>query len=129
SRVPTRTRPGRVPRRCPHAANGCRGGGRGRGALLAAALTLAPVALLPATHDVLHQPYRAALMPETGVLVTRLRESGLAAVVSGAGPTVLVLAVDDDQRAAALAAAPAGWWAAGLDVASGATATLVPDPA
>lgn len=97
----------------------------GRGALLAAALTLAPVALLPATHDVLHQPHRAALMPETARLVTRLREQGLAAVVSGAGPTVLVLAVDDHQRDAALAAVPAGWWGAALAVAGGATAELV----
>jgi homoserine kinase len=97
----------------------------GRGALLAAALTLAPVALLPATHDVLHQPYRAALMPESAALVADLRGRGLAAVVSGAGPSLLVLTVDDDQRQAALDAAPSGWWAVALDVAGPATADLV----
>ena len=97
----------------------------GRGALLAAALTIAPVALLPATHDVLHQQYRAPLMPATTDLVAALRDRGLAAVVSGAGPTVLVLAADADQEHAALASAPAGWRALTLPVAGGATAELV----
>ncbi|HEY5988746.1 MAG TPA: hypothetical protein VIV12_20550 [Streptosporangiaceae bacterium] len=49
--------------------------------------------LLEATEDFLHQPYRAALMPETADLLGRLRKAGLAAVVSGAGPSVLVLTV------------------------------------
>jgi homoserine kinase len=65
-----------------------------RSALLAAALSGAqggPEVLLAATEDFLHQPYRAAVMPETAGLMGRLRRAGLAAVVSGAGPTVLVL--------------------------------------
>jgi homoserine kinase len=46
--------------------------------------------LLDATEDLLHQDYRASAMPETGDLVRRLRAAGLPAVVSGAGPSVLV---------------------------------------
>jgi homoserine kinase len=70
----------------------------GRSALLVAALTQLPArqpetagALLAAPRDWLHQDYRAPAMPETGVLVGRLREAGIPAVVSGAGPSVLAL--------------------------------------
>ncbi len=70
----------------------------GRSALLVAALTQLPArqpetagALLAATRDWLHQDYRALAMPETGALVGRLREAGIPAVVSGAGPSVLAL--------------------------------------
>jgi homoserine kinase len=65
-----------------------------RSALLIAALTGAPHLLLDATEDFLHQPYRAAIMPETASLLGALRRAGAAAVVSGAGPTVLVLSFD-----------------------------------
>jgi homoserine kinase len=63
----------------------------GRAALLVAALTGRPEALLDATQDRLHQDYRAPAMPATHALIGRLREAGLPAVVSGAGPSVLVL--------------------------------------
>ncbi|WP_327041817.1 homoserine kinase [Micromonospora ureilytica] len=63
----------------------------GRAALLVHALTTDPTLLLPATVDRLHQDYRAAGMPGTSFLVNALREAGVAAVVSGAGPTVLAL--------------------------------------
>ncbi|MEW2381789.1 homoserine kinase [Micromonospora sp. NPDC047707] len=63
----------------------------GRAALLVHALTAAPELLLPATVDRLHQGYRAEGMPETAALVNELRGAGVAAVVSGAGPTVLAL--------------------------------------
>ncbi|MBG6069911.1 homoserine kinase [Micromonospora ureilytica] len=63
----------------------------GRAALLVHALTTDPTLLLPATVDRLHQDYRAAGMPGTSSLVNALREAGVAAVVSGAGPTVLAL--------------------------------------
>ena len=63
----------------------------GRAALLVHALTAAPELLLPATEDRLHQQYRAAGMPGTAALVAGLRAAGVAAVVSGAGPTVLAL--------------------------------------
>jgi homoserine kinase len=63
----------------------------GRAALLVHALTADPALLLPATEDRLHQRYRAAGMPATAELVAALRGAGVAAVVSGAGPTVLAL--------------------------------------
>ena len=37
-------------------------------------------------------------MPETNALIQILRENGLAAVVSGAGPSLLVLGSDPAQR-------------------------------
>lgn len=69
-----------------------------RSALLIAALTQSPELLLAATEDKLHQNYRAQAMPGTDRLVRSLREEGLAAVVSGAGPSVLVLADGPGQR-------------------------------
>lgn len=64
----------------------------GRAALLVRALTDHPELLLDATEDRLHQGYRAPAMPATAALVQACRAEGLAATVSGAGPTVLVLA-------------------------------------
>lgn len=69
-----------------------------RSALLIAALIQSPELLLAATEDKLHQSYRAAAMPETNKLITLLRAAGFAAVVSGAGPSILVLASDPGQR-------------------------------
>lgn len=63
----------------------------GRAALLVEALTRRPDLLLDATEDRLHQGYRAEVMASSAELVSALRGLGLAAVVSGAGPTVLVL--------------------------------------
>ncbi|WP_167140344.1 homoserine kinase [Diaminobutyricimonas sp. TR449] len=69
-----------------------------RSALLIAALIQSPELLLEATEDKLHQSYRASAMPETDSLIRELREAGLAAVVSGAGPSILVLCSDPAQR-------------------------------
>ncbi|MFM1984590.1 MAG: hypothetical protein RL723_1025 [Actinomycetota bacterium] len=69
-----------------------------RSALLIAALTQSPELLMAATEDRLHQDYRAAAMPETDSIVKLMREHGHAAVVSGAGPSVLVLSSDPAQR-------------------------------
>ncbi|CAN5597334.1 homoserine kinase [soil metagenome] len=69
-----------------------------RSALLIAALIQSPELLLEATEDKLHQDYRASAMPETNALIQVLRKNGLAAVVSGAGPSILVLASDPSQR-------------------------------
>jgi homoserine kinase len=63
----------------------------GRAALLVHALTTDPSVLFPATEDRLHQGYRSAAMPGTASLVAGLRSVGVAAVVSGAGPSVLAL--------------------------------------
>lgn len=69
-----------------------------RSALLIAALTQSPELLLDATADRLHQDYRAGAMPETQRLVQALRSAGFAAVISGAGPSVLVLADGPGRR-------------------------------
>lgn len=63
----------------------------GRAALAVHAMTSAPELLLAATADRLHQDYRESAWPDTIALVRRLREAGVAAAVSGAGPTVLAL--------------------------------------
>lgn len=63
----------------------------GRAALLTHALTSDPSLLLAGTEDRLHQGYRAEAMPGTASLVASLRSVGVAAVVSGAGPSVLAL--------------------------------------
>jgi homoserine kinase len=62
-----------------------------RSALLVHALAERPDLLFTATGDLLHQKYREPAMPKTIALVEKLRGAGLAAVVSGAGPSVMVL--------------------------------------
>ncbi|TXN28572.1 homoserine kinase [Lacisediminihabitans profunda] len=69
-----------------------------RSALLIAALIQSPELLLAATEDKLHQSYRASAMPDTESLIGELRAAGLPAVVSGAGPSILVLCSDPAQR-------------------------------
>jgi homoserine kinase len=88
----------------------------GRAALLVHALTTAPALLLDATEDRLHQRQRAAAMPASIDLVDRLRADGHAAVVSGAGPTVLVLARGAADGADVADLTPAGWTVLPLDV-------------
>ncbi|MDT0156859.1 homoserine kinase [Microbacterium sp. ARD32] len=78
-----------------------------RSALLVAALTQSPELLLDATADRLHQDYRGSAMPETLRLVQALRAEGFAAVVSGAGPSVLVLADGPGTRQRAVEVADA----------------------
>jgi homoserine kinase len=82
--------------------------GAGRAALLVAAMSGCPELLFDATRDWLHQEYRAPAMPETLTVVRELRADGLAAVVSGAGPSVLVLC-DASTCESVAARAPAGW--------------------
>jgi homoserine kinase len=92
----------------------------GRSALLVHALTKAPELLFPATEDRLHQPYRAAGAPASAALVAQLRDGGVAAVVSGAGPTVLALVADGWTPPQ-----PPGWqvWPVDVDT-TGATVTI-----
>lgn len=78
----------------------------GRAALLVAALGSSPEALLRATEDFLHQSYRRPAMSDSLALLERLRADGHAAVVSGAGPTVLVLLAGDADLASYT---PDGW--------------------
>ncbi|WP_051499093.1 homoserine kinase [Nocardia sp. BMG51109] len=77
-----------------------------RAALAVVALTQRPDLLLPATADRLHQGYRSAALPLTTAWIARLRDAGIAAMVSGAGPTVLALGTEefpDDLRERAAA--------------------------
>jgi homoserine kinase len=70
----------------------------GRAALLVEALARRPDLLPMATADRLHQGQRASAMPDSARLVRALRGVGAAAVVSGAGPTVLVLGEGERVR-------------------------------
>jgi homoserine kinase len=89
--VSTEMARGLLPSQVPHA-DAARNAGRS--ALLVAALTARPDALLDATEDWLHQDYRAPAMPATQDLLRRLRAAGIPAVVSGAGPSVLAFLAD-----------------------------------
>lgn len=72
-----------------------------RSALLIAALTQSPELLMQATEDRLHQDYRGDAMPATRDLIRELRAAGHPAVVSGAGPSILVLSPGPAERQAA----------------------------
>ena len=99
----------------------------GRAALLVHALTREPGLLLEATEDRLHQGQRAAAMPDSLALLERLRAAGLAAVVSGAGPSLLVLAVGEAaERVAGLT--PSGWSVLPLGVDHSGARVLIERP-
>ena len=85
----------------------------GRAALLVVALIQGRSDLLmDATEDRLHQAARFQLMPDSGQLVIDLRSAGVAAFLSGAGPSVAAL-VDEGSAAGAEKTArdlaPEGW--------------------
>lgn len=71
-------------------------------ALLVHALTLRPDLLFRATQDFLHQAYRSEAMPASFALLTKLRGAGVAAFISGAGPTVLALHTGSESDVAEL---------------------------
>lgn len=73
-----------------------------RAALLVLALTERPDLLMVATEDLLHQPQRAPAMPASGEYLRLLRRHGVAAVLSGAGPSVLAFTDGTDLPAAAV---------------------------
>jgi homoserine kinase len=101
-RLATKKARGVLPTHVPHADAAFNAG---RSALLVEALTRRPDLLFEATEDKLHQDYRADVMASSTELVRGLRGLGLPAVVSGAGPTVLVLgrASEGDRVARAVA--------------------------
>ena len=72
-----------------------------RAALLVQALTSQPAYLLAATREWLHQEARRDSFPASMAVVDELRDRGHAAVISGAGPSVLVLTTDDQVSAIA----------------------------
>lgn len=78
-----------------------------RAALLMEAMTRDPGLLLPATREWLHQEARRPAYTASMRQVDRLRAEGHAAVISGAGPTVLVLTTRD---VAGNITAPDGDW-------------------
>ncbi len=71
----------------------------GRSALLVHAMASEPELLYDATHDWLHQGYRGVAMPRSYELMKSLRGQGFAAMISGAGPSVLVLGRELDLAA------------------------------
>ena len=86
----------------------------GRAALMVHAMAYEPELLYEATHDWLHQGYRGAAMPRSYELMKSLRGQGFAAMISGAGPSVLVLgrqadlALLQDQQATGFSARLSG---------------------
>jgi homoserine kinase len=110
--VETTVARGLLPESVPHAEAAA---DAGRTALLVAALAGQPEQLLRATRDYLHQDYRRPAMPASLALVDELRADGIAAVVSGAGPTVLAFC-DGTDAATLLARCPSGWDAKHLPV-------------
>jgi homoserine kinase len=109
--VATTAARGLLPETVPHvdaAANS------GRAALLVHALASEPDLLYDATCDWLHQGYRETAMPRSCELMKSLRGQGFAAMISGAGPSVLVLGRQadlvalQDQQAAGFSLRPSG---------------------
>jgi homoserine kinase len=119
--VQTSVARGLLPETVPHAEAAANSG---RTALLVAALAGKPDLLPLATRDFLHQDYREPAMPESLALVRALRADGHAAVVSGAGPTVLVFTDGPAEPfagwstgpASLIARCPEGWEALHLGV-------------
>jgi homoserine kinase len=111
---------GLLPATVPHADAAANAG---RAALLTHALTREPGLLLEATEDRLHQRQRGAAMPDSLALIDRLRAEGHAAVVSGAGPSVLVLGARDDVHEV-IRVTPPGWTVRALEVDAGGAQVL-----
>ena len=74
-------------------------------ALLMHALTIRPDLLFSATEDFLHQSYRSEAMPASFALMTKLRAAGVAAFISGAGPTVMALHTGNQEESEQLSRA------------------------
>ncbi|GEP37930.1 homoserine kinase [Nocardioides psychrotolerans] len=115
--VSTEVARGLLPAQVPHAEAAA---DAGRTALLVAALAGRPEHLWLATRDYLHQDYRRPAMPDSLELVDRLRADGVAAVISGAGPTVLAFSdgVASSGTEELLGRAPQGWQVLALAIDS-----------
>ena len=110
--VSTEAARGLLPKEVPHADAAANAG---RAALLVAALGGRPEELLRATADRLHQDYRRPAMPDSLDLLGALRADGVPAIVSGAGPTVLVFT---DTTDGLMSRCPDGWTALQLRIDS-----------
>lgn len=71
-----------------------------RAALVAAGLCGTGVLSADMMRDVLHEPARFGAMPQTGKVVGALRQAGIPACLSGAGPAALAVVDAADRRAA-----------------------------
>lgn len=119
--VSTSAARGLLPDSVPHADAAANAG---RAALLVAGLASRPEMLPLATRDFLHQSYRRSAMPDSLALVESLRADGHAAIISGAGPTVLTFTDRPTQSVAPgsggsdplLARCPDGWEALHLEI-------------
>ncbi len=116
--VATKAARGLLPSAVPH---GDAARNAGRAALLVHALAVDPDHLLAGTADWLHQDQRRPAMPESWGLMRALRDLGHAAVISGAGPTVLVLGRPAELER--LEDQPAGFRRISLAVGEGAAVT------
>ena len=76
---------------------------------IVAPITVPADVLLAATDDRLHQQYRRVGMTATANLVAALRADGIAAVMSGAGPSVLAFTRTSAEIKLATEAVPKGW--------------------
>ncbi|WP_078278669.1 homoserine kinase [Mycobacteroides franklinii] len=90
-----------------------------RVALLTVALTARPDLLMTATEDRLHQPQRASAMPASAEVLRYLRNQGVAAVLSGAGPAVLALTTGDLPDSAVKYAEDQGFSLVAMSVSAG----------
>ncbi|OHU30715.1 homoserine kinase [Mycobacteroides franklinii] len=90
-----------------------------RVALLTVALTARPDLLMTATEDRLHQPQRASAMPASAEVLRYLRNQGVAAVLSGAGPAVLALTTRDLPDSAVKYAEDQGFSLVAMSVSAG----------
>ena len=88
-----------------------------RTALLVHALAQRPDLLFTATADLLHQSYREEAMPKSIALINKLRGAGIAAVLSGAGPAVMILYSGDESEIDQIPALAPGFNATKLAIA------------
>jgi len=88
-----------------------------RTALLVHALAERPDLLLTATADLLHQSYRSEAMPKSIALIEKLRGAGVAAVLSGAGPSVMILYSGDEGEIDQIPSLATGFTAMKLAIA------------
>jgi homoserine kinase len=102
-----------LPEQVPHAVAAA---DAGRTALLVAALAARPEHLFLATRDFLHQDFRREAMPDSLALVDRLRSDGIAATVSGAGPTVLAFTAVRHAESDLKARCPDSWECRHLEI-------------
>ena len=62
------------------------------------------------TQDLLHQPYRAPLMPRTAEVLEQLRSVGVPAALSGAGPAIVCLVIRGEEEGTRKVAADLEDW-------------------